>query len=121
MIGYHGFGQTGSGRDSWKSRLEPKGAAAGFISLYPTGDSSKPTSYFGGYSPNWAVPSCMDPGDGCLKVGGLACDWCGDLNEDDSVSMQREIDFTLAIIKWTMENHCVDPEQIFATGFSNGA
>jgi hypothetical protein len=121
VIGYHGFGQTGSGRDSWKSRLEPKGAAAGFISLYPTGDSSKPTSYFGGYSPNWAVPSCMDPDDGCLKAGGLACDWCGDLNEDDSVSLQREIDFTLAIIKWTMENHCVDPEQIFATGFSNGA
>jgi len=121
VIGYHGFGQTGSGRDSWKSRLEPKGAAAGFISLYPTGDSSKPTSYFGGYSPNWAVPSCMDPEDGCLKEDGLACDWCGDLNEDDEVSLQREIDFTLAIIKWTLQNHCVNPEQIFATGFSNGA
>jgi len=63
----------------------------------------------------------MDPNDGCLKEGGLACDWCGDLNEDDEVSLQREIDFTLAIIRWTMENHCVNPERIFATGFSNGA
>jgi hypothetical protein len=43
------------------------------------------------------------------------------LNEDDTVSTQREIDFTRAIVKWTMDNHCVDPGQLFATGYSNGA
>jgi hypothetical protein len=43
------------------------------------------------------------------------------MNEDDAVSTQREINFTRAIIKWTMDNHCVDPRQLFATGYSNGA
>jgi hypothetical protein len=62
----------------------------------------------------------MDPDDGCLKTDGLACDWCGDISEENEVSYQREIDFTLAIIEWTANNYCVDREQIFATGFSNG-
>jgi hypothetical protein len=118
VVGFHGYGQTGSGPDSWKSRLEPKGAAVGFISLYPTGDRT-PNSYDpSGTSTNWAVPSCQDPSDGCQD--GEICDWCGDWNEDNAVSTQREIDFSRAIIKWTMDNHCVDPGQIFATGFSNG-
>ena len=52
----------------------------------------------------------MNPDDGCLKTDGLACDWCGDLGEDNELSSQREIDFTLAIVKWTMDNYCVDPE-----------
>jgi hypothetical protein len=100
--------------------LEPKGAAVGFISLYPTGDIT-PNSYNpdgASWGTNWAVPSCQDPNDGCQE--GENCDWCGDWNEDNAVSTQREIDFTRAIIKWTMDNHCVDPGQIFATGFSNG-
>jgi len=120
VVGFHGYGQTGSGPNSWKSRLEGKGAAVGFISLYPTGDKT-PNSYDpSGSSPNWAVPSCQDPNDGCLLLDDISCDWCGDWNEDDAVSTQREIDFTRAIVKWTMDNHCVDPGQIFATGFSNG-
>lgn len=119
VVGYHGFGETGSSRNSWKARLEPKGAAAGFISLYPTGDVTT-TNY--AYSPdeNWAVPSCQDPVDGCLLVDGIPCDWCGSNTEDDAISTQREIDFTRAIVKWTMDNHCVDPGQIFGTGYSNG-
>jgi len=118
VVGFHGYGQTGPGLNSWKSRLEPKGAAVGFISLYPTGDRT-PNSYdpTGTYT-NWAVPSCQNPNDGCQE--GENCDWCGDWNEDDTVSTRREIDFTRAIIKWTMDNHCVDPGQIFATGYSNG-
>jgi len=119
VVGYHGYDQTGSSPNSWKSRLEPKGAAVGFISLYPTGDVT-PTNYAFGPATNWAVPSCQDPGDGCLGIDGIACDWCGDITEDDTVSTQREIDFTKAIVKWTMDNHCVDPGQIFATGYSNG-
>ncbi len=121
IVGFHGYGQTGSGPDSWKSRLEPKGAAAGFISLYPTGDNTVPHSYGGGMSPNWAVPSCMVPGDGCLLDAAIPCDWCGNIEEDNETSLQREIDFTKAIVKWTMDNYCVDPQQIFATGYSNGA
>ena len=62
----------------------------------------------------------MDPADGCINDGGLPCDWCGNINEDNDVSLQREIDFTLAIVNWTMDNYCVDPEQIFAIGYSNG-
>jgi poly(3-hydroxybutyrate) depolymerase len=61
VIGFHGYGESGSSPNSWKSRLEAKGAAAGFISLYPTGDNTTPSSYLGGMRPNWAVPSCMDP------------------------------------------------------------
>ena len=53
-------------------------------------------------------------------MDGIPCDWCGSSIEDDAISTRREIDFTRAIIKWTMDNHCVDPEQIFGTGFSNG-
>lgn len=121
VVGFHGYGQTGPGAYSWKSRLEPKGAAVGFISLYPTGDNTTPHSYFGGLKPNWAAPSCMVPEDGCLLEDEIPCDWCGNLNEDNDVSLQREIDFTRAIIKWTMDNHCVDPGQIFAAGYSNGA
>jgi len=121
VVGFHGHGQTGSGPYSWKSRLEPKGEAAGFISLFPTGDNTVRHTYSGGMKPNWAVPSCMTPTDGCLLDDGFACDWCGNLDEDNEVSLQREIDFTKAIVKWTMENHCVDPEQIYATGYSNGA
>jgi poly(3-hydroxybutyrate) depolymerase len=121
VIGYHGYGQTGSGPASWKSRLEPKGAAAGFISLYPTGDNTVRHTYGGGLVPNWAVPSCMTPTDGCLLDANLKCDWCGNIDEDNAISLQREIDFTKAIVKWTMENHCVDPQQIFATGYSNGS
>jgi hypothetical protein len=115
VVGFHGYDEDGS---TWKRRLEPKGRAVGFISLYPTGDMT-PNSYDpSGTSTNWAVPSCQDPKDGCLE--GENCDWCGDWDEKDTVSTQREIDFTRAIIKWTMDNHCVDPSQIFATGFSNG-
>jgi len=120
VVGFHGYGETGSGPNSWKSRLEPKGAAAGFISLYPTGDNTVEHTYGGGMSPNWAVPSCMTPTDGCLLDANLNCDWCGNIEEDNEVSLQREIDFTKAIIQWTMDNHCVDPEQIFAAGYSNG-
>lgn len=116
VVGFHGFGGDGS---FWKERLDPKGAAVGFISLYPTGDITD-TSYLWDLQPNWAVPSCQDPDDGCLQVDDIACDWCGDINEDDAISSQREIDFVKAIIKWTMDNHCVDPDQIFATGYSNG-
>lgn len=121
VIGFHGYGETGSSPDSWQSRLEAKGAAAGFISLYPTGDNTTPSSYYGGMQANWAVPSCMDPSDGCLLEDKIPCDWCGNIEEDDDISLQREIDFTLAIIEWTSENYCVDSEQIFAAGFSNGA
>jgi hypothetical protein len=117
VAGFHGFGGAGS---FWKERLEPKGAAVGFISLYPTGDATAPTSYFGGFTSNWAVPSCQDPDDGCLQIDDISCDWCGDITEDDAISSQREIDFVKAIIKWTMDNYCVDPGQIFATGYSNG-
>ena len=120
VIGFHGYGETGSGNYSWKSRLEPKGATAGFISLYPTGDNTVPHSYGGGMNPNWAAPSCMVPSDGCLLDAGLACDWCGNIEEDNDVSLQREIDFTKAIVKWTMDNYCIDPQQLFATGYSNG-
>lgn len=120
VVGFHGYGQTGTSPNSWQSRLEPKGAAVGFISLYPTGDMT-PNSYDpSGSSPNWAVPSCQDPNDGCLQIDGISCDWCGDWTENDADSTQREIDFTRAIVKWTMDNHCVDPGQIFATGYSNG-
>ena len=119
VVGFHGYGQTGTSRNSWQSRLEPKGAAAGFISLFPTGDVT-PTNYAYGPDYNWAVPSCQVPEDGCLLFDDIPCDWCGDITEDDDVSTQREIDFTRAIIKWTMDNHCVDPGQIFATGYSNG-
>jgi hypothetical protein len=116
VVGYHGFGQRAS---HWKSRLEPKGAAAGFISLYPEGDLT-PTNYAFAPDWNWAVPSCQYPMDGCLNYRGLPCDWCGNNTEPEAVSTQREIDFTRAIIKWTMDNQCVDPGQIFATGYSNG-
>jgi len=116
VVGYHGFGGRAS---SFRNRLEPKGAAAGFISLYPEGDLT-PTNYAFGPDWNWAVPSCQYPLDGCLLAGGVPCDWCGDITEPEAVSTQREIDFTRAIVKWTMDNHCVDPGQIFATGYSNG-
>ena len=95
--------------------------AAVFISLYPTGDNTVSHTYGGGMTPNWAVPSCMTPSDGCLLDAGLSCDWCGNIEEDNEVSLQREIDFTKAIIKRTMDNYCVDPQQIFAAGYSNGA
>jgi hypothetical protein len=117
VVGYHGYGGSGSG--SWQWKLEPKGEAVGFISLYPTGDVT-PTNYAFGPATNWAVPSCQDPTDGCLLEDGIPCDWCGDITEDDEISTQREIDFTRAIIKWTMDNRCVDPGQIFGTGYSNG-
>jgi hypothetical protein len=61
-----------------KSRLEPKGEAVGFISLYPTGDLAE-TNYvnWGALKKrrsrlrqNWAVPSCQDPKDGCLLMDG---------------------------------------------------
>ena len=117
VVGYHGFG--GNGPDSWQWKLEPKGEAVGFISLYPTGDNT-PTNYAFGPANNWAVPSCQVPDDGCLLEDDIPCDWCGDINEDDEISTQREIDFTRAIIKWTMDNQCVDPGQIFGTGYSNG-
>ncbi len=116
VVGFHGFGGDGS---FWKERLEAKGRAVGFISLYPTGDITD-TSYLWDFQSNWAVPSCQDPDDGCLGIEDIPCDWCGDINEDDAISSQREIDFVKAIIKWTMENYCVDPDQIFATGYSNG-
>jgi predicted esterase len=121
VVGFHGYGETGSSPNSWKSRLEPKGAAAGFISLYPTGDNTVSHTYSGGLNPNWAVPSCMTPTDGCLLDANLKCDWCGNIDEDNQISLRREIDFTKAIVKWTMDNHCVDPDQLFATGYSNGA
>jgi len=121
VIGFHGYGETGSSPASWKDRLEPKGAAAGFISLYPTGDDSVVHTYGGGLNPNWAVPSCMTPSDGCLLDANLRCDWCGNIEEDNEISLQREIDFTKAIVKWTTDNYCVDPEQLFAAGYSNGA
>jgi poly(3-hydroxybutyrate) depolymerase len=119
VVGYHGFGQTGTSNNSWQDRLEPKGDAAGFISLYPTGDFTV-TNYAFSPEENWAVPSCQDPVDGCLLADGIPCDWCGSNTEDEAISTQREIDFTRAILKWTMDNHCVDPGQLFATGFSNG-
>jgi hypothetical protein len=117
VVGFHGFGGTGSG--SWQWKLEPKGAAVGFISVYPTGDVT-PTNYAFGPLTNWAVPSCQYPDDGCLLAGGVPCDWCGNINEPEAVSTQREIDFARAIVKWTMDNACVDPGQIFGTGYSNG-
>jgi hypothetical protein len=116
VIGFHGFGQDGS---FWKERLEPKGAAVGFISLYPTGDITD-TGYLWDFQPNWAVPSCQYPDDGCLGIEDIPCDWCGDTNEDEETSSLREIDFVKAIVQWTKENYCVDPGQIFATGYSNG-
>ncbi|MHC4694934.1 MAG: hypothetical protein ACYS67_19550, partial [Planctomycetota bacterium] len=58
VVGFHGFGGSGA---FWRDRLVPKGAEAGFISLYPTGDATAPTSYFGGFTSNWAVPSCQVP------------------------------------------------------------
>jgi dienelactone hydrolase len=116
VVGYHGFNGTG---DHWQSRLVPKGAAVGFISLYPTGDLTD-TNYAFSPAHNWAVPSCQDPVDGCLLLDGIPCDWCGSNTEDEAISTQREIDFSRAIIKWTMDNYCVDPGQIFGTGYSNG-
>jgi predicted esterase len=119
VVGFHGYGEDGS---TWRWRLEPKGRAVGFISLYPTGDMTPSTYDPSGSSPNWAVPSCQDQEDGCLgNQWGTACDWCGDRNEDGTLSTLREIDFTKAILKWTMDNYCVDPQQLFATGYSNGA
>lgn len=117
VIGYHGYG--GSGPTSWKWKLEPKGNAVGYISVYPTGDITH-TNYFYGPDTNWAVPSCQNPMDGCRLVDNIPCDWCGDITEEDNISTQREVNFTRAIIKWIMENHCVDPGQIFGTGYSNG-
>jgi predicted esterase len=118
VIGFHGFGQDGS---FWQESLEEKGAAVGFISLYPTGDITD-TGYLWDFQPNWAVPSCQDPEDGCLGIEGIPCDWCGDrADEEDEISTsEKEINFVKAIIQWTMDNHCVDPDQIFATGYSNG-
>ena len=79
VVGYHGYSQNGS---NWKSRLTPKGEAVGFISVYPTGDTTE-TNYFN-WGPlkkrrirlreNWAVPSCQDVSDGCLQVDGIPCD-----------------------------------------------
>jgi hypothetical protein len=91
------------------------------VSLYPTGDITD-TGYLWDFQPNWAVPSCQDPDDGCLGIEGIPCDWCGDrADEEDEISTsQREIDFVKAIIEWTKDNYCVDPDQIFATGYSNG-
>ena len=128
VIGYHGYSETGTSNYSWKSRLEPKGEAVGFISLYPTGDLTESNYMNWGalkkrrsrLRQNWSVPSCQDPEDGCLLMDGIPCDWCGSNTEDDAISTQREIDFTRAIIEWTMENYCVDPDQIFGTGFSIG-
>jgi predicted esterase len=117
VVGFHGYGQD---ENHWKSRLEPKGAAAGFISLYPVGDKTRTTYDPTSSNPNWAVPSCQDPDDGCLHAHGTQCDWCGSLDEEDALSTDKEIAFTRAIIKWTMDNHCVDPGQVFATGYSNG-
>jgi predicted esterase len=115
VVGFHGYGEDGN---TWKRRLDPKGRAVGFISLYPTGDMTRNSYTPAGTDPNWAVPSCQEFDDGCTDEA--YCDWCGDIDEDDAVSTQREIDFTRAIIKWTMDNHCVDPGQIFGTGYSNG-
>ncbi len=118
VVGFQGFGQDGS---FWKERLEPKGEAVGFISLYPTGDITD-TGYLWDFQANWAVPSCQYPDDGCLGIEDIPCDWCGDItDEEDAISTsQREINFVKDIVQWTMDNHCVDPGQIFATGYSNG-
>ncbi len=118
VVGYHGFGGDGS---HWQSRLVPKGAAVGFISLYPKGDDTAPTNYSGGFINNWAVPSCQVPDDGCLLEDGIPCDWCGDITEDDEITTQREINFSRAIIKWTMDNYCVDPARSSAPDIRTAA
>ena len=83
--GCHGYSETGTSRYSWKSRLEPKGEAVRFISLYPTADLTE-SNYFNWSAlkkrrsklpRNWVVPSCQNSEDGCLLVDGIPCDWCG--------------------------------------------
>jgi len=49
VVGYHGYSETGTSNHGSKSRLEPKGEAVGFISLYPTGDLTE-TNYM-----NWGA------------------------------------------------------------------
>ena len=61
VVGYHGYSETGTSNHSWKSRLEPKGEAVGFISLYPTGDLTE-SNYF-----NWAA--LKNAAADCVKTG----------------------------------------------------
>lgn len=84
VVGYHGYSETGTSNHSWKSRLEPKGEAVDFISLYPTGDLTE-SNYFNWTAlkkrrsrlrQNWAVPSCQDPEDGCFLMDDIPCDLC---------------------------------------------
>ena len=61
VVGYHGYSETGTSNHSWKSRLEPKGEAVGFISLYPTGDLTE-SNYF-----NWTA--LKNAAADCAKTG----------------------------------------------------
>ena len=61
VVGYHGYSESGTTNHSWKNRLEPKGEAVGFISLYPTGDLTE-SNYFNWAALKSAAADCVETG-----------------------------------------------------------
>ena len=92
VIDYHPIGGSGSGQMG-STTYKKLTDPEGVISLYPDG-TAKGTGGMTGNSPGWNVGPCCS-------------------NDDDE-------EFTREMIKYVREKACIDPQRIYATGFSMG-
>ena len=92
VIDYHPIGGSGSGQMSGTT-YKKLTDPEGVISLYPDG-TAKGGGGMMGNMPGWNVGPCCS-------------------NDDD-------LEFTREMIKYVREKACIDPQRIYATGFSMG-
>jgi polyhydroxybutyrate depolymerase len=99
VFAFHGGGQSASAFEGF-AHLQPKADASGFILVEPEGTIALP-----GLSP------------GTLDVwnAGNCCELAAEINTNVD-----DVGFVRAMIDAIGQRVCIDPNRIFATGFSNG-
>ena len=113
VLGFHGFSDSPWYFDLFMD-FSKHISRYGWLGVLPFGLNQGRTNGLGG------VDACCPQeclGECCMKTPKLrqkddtACGW-----KDNDMDMR----LVEAILKWTTQNSCVDPDKVFATGFSNG-
>eukprot|EP00435_Cladocopium_sp_Y103_P049124 s755_g14.t1 len=113
VLGFHGFSDSPWYLDLFMD-FSKHISRYGWLGVLPFGLNQSKTNGLDG------VDACCPQeclGECCMNTPKLrqkddtACGW-----KDNEMDMR----FVQAILRWTTQNSCADPDKVFATGFSNG-
>lgn len=113
VLAFHGFGDS-----PWYSNLlfdfSQHIDRYGWVGILPFGLNETMNNGLDGVGaccPSDCQGECCMNTPSLRRKGPTACGW-----RDN----KKDVQFVEAMIKWTTENSCVDPEKVFAMGFSMG-